>query len=1297
MPQKTIPHMADVSKPVNAVQRSHKSSTDDTSPMEDPAMHRFAAVLAQLKHENVASLVSSIRQADMSLHHEMSSQSTVNTVIGCKVLPKPLYGSYHLAYRVSFDDGMEWILKVPANGHHACFDRLAAEALTSEALTMRMIKQRTTIPVPTVHHFHASPDNDIGCPYILMDFLKGKPVWQGWFDEEASPSKLEQFRARSLQTIAAAMVQLNQFAVHRGGSLRFNSDGEPVDVAGARVPDWLAEHDVMQGLIPLAEGCPYCEKGPISEPASSLLFMLDRRGIREKDQAYDRGVHKALRLFTEWILEKAENTDENGPNFVLSHPDFALQNFLVEDDGTLCGVIDFDGVAAVPHSVGCLRYPDWLMSDWHPWYSYKPGESGQRENSPEELATYRNMYAQFVEVFSSLSCRSIKAGKSNADITRMSLIAGSLGLAAEDLKLTDDMVDIIFEKLMALAAEDDDSDVSDTESESSDSTSTEYDEEEDGGSETAPAKLENSSPCFEEESGPQWLCFRCIAELAPIQDSTSNVDEEPNEMDFSAAGATSSGKIELRQEHNGVFSHSDICTEEAVGGIEAIGTRETLVARCAMDLDGKAWGGVSKGLNDETLLKSQTTRKVKVAKWALDLCSKGCRRASKAFHKKEEASILQPKSLSEAVPARIVPRLSSKALGVAMCLCDRSETLLRKIILRLHRHSTSRNDGFIPKGTKIRRVQNIWKRLVGLLRKTIWNSRGNEVHDVQMPSVAEAPSAEVPAAENPSAKDQSATEAVLVDTEHCQRCNPVVEAPGQENRDKGSLATKTDSEDVWAEIAADVEQGGIPIDLIKKRRDVIAKFLIQNLQQEMEPGKKKKPLLKNQKKTGKAKKARAKAGVTNANYGNSKLDTTQQSPFISSENITCPKSLLIASTDSTPDAVNPDYCGSHDEDRESSEPESLILRLQAAKQRFDLEMAQKRHNPRSMRPEFSNAHPEIVQHGNTEQQTSVYGFTNLEDIEEGNRKLRMLLSSFAKPNAADPYSEPNVPQALERNGLASEGMEPGNSHTSGRHTESSAALEIANEKLRAVLASFRNPEAAVTNLQHNILHTADGEDRVPKNEQGFLMSSCKLGSDVCSDVVAAQPHKAVQGGRWFETPRGSLKRLEDDGELSGSLGSQNSISPPGSCFSIINEGSSKTSGANSEYDGSENGSGVPLKFPNPNQSGGVRVFEIPANEEDDEDSQNNEEGDELEDGEIVQEARSSVDDDIHGEGDEISGREVGTTHATNESKTGEIIDSGYFAMGEVCVALGNGNLDERRMTRLKDGFMALLDNAIGLY
>ena len=425
-------------------------------------MSQFDAVCAQIKYDNIAPFVSYLRQQNEIIKSKSSFSAYVPPLVRCQLRPKPSSGSYNLAYLVAFDDRVNWILKVPRNGHRSCFDHLAAESLTSEALTMNMIKRETTIPIPTIHAFDATAKNPIGCPFILMDFLKGKPVWKGWFDKEASNSKREQFRVRCLQTIAVAMVQLCQFSTDRSGSLQFNSEGVPVDIAGAKVPDWMAKQDVWEGIKTIDGIRSHCEKGPFADPTSSFLFMLNRRGVRETDSPFTRGIHQAIRLFTQWIRERNEASQDPEPQFGLVHPDFGLQNFLVEDDGTLCGIIDWDGVATVPFSVGCLKYPDWLVQDWCPGYDDYPQNRGELQMSPEELATYRNIYAQFVEVFSSIACGSSQAGKQDANTTRMSLVAGSLDFGAHDPKLTDDTAEIIFEKLANLVASDDDDDVADT-------------------------------------------------------------------------------------------------------------------------------------------------------------------------------------------------------------------------------------------------------------------------------------------------------------------------------------------------------------------------------------------------------------------------------------------------------------------------------------------------------------------------------------------------------------------------------------------------------------------------------------------------------------------------------------------------------------------------------------------------------------------------------------------------------------------------------------------------------------------
>ena len=52
----------------------------------------------------------------------------------------------------------------------------------------------------------------------------------------------------------------------------------------------------------------------------------------------------------------------DGPPFILSHPDFDSQNVLVDDDGAITGIIDWDNVDVRPRQVAAA-YPMWLTVD----------------------------------------------------------------------------------------------------------------------------------------------------------------------------------------------------------------------------------------------------------------------------------------------------------------------------------------------------------------------------------------------------------------------------------------------------------------------------------------------------------------------------------------------------------------------------------------------------------------------------------------------------------------------------------------------------------------------------------------------------------------------------------------------------------------------------------------------------------------------------------------------------------------------------------------------------------------------
>ena len=430
----------------------------DCSDFDDIA--RFAPVLESLKLDAVPGFACRIRQG-MSAGDSVNrlQQTTEECCVStCKVDLQPMYGSYNILFPIQFGDGLKWILKIPAAGVSERWDQSAARALESEALTMRMLRQKTSMPIPTVHAFDASLENELGCPFILMDFIEGRPLYERWSSQTASddPEVLETFRSRVLETLASSMVQLTSFSFQQSGSLSYNRDGDVQSLGPARAYDapavWKNMFEDRPGI-----DVPFFDVAPFDNAQKLLLYFFSRH--EPKTDPFGRGLDEMFRLFISWIPE-----DHIEAPFVLAHPDYDLQNVLVKEDGTVCGLIDWDGVAAVPRSFGCESFPRWLTRDWDPFfYSFvnareKAGDCDkQNNNSPETLAYYRIMYAQFMNKF--LSVRQDNSTITNctkhhgpaftehSNTNRKSLLIGSLAAAAMEPLSTAEIIFGIYDRI----------------------------------------------------------------------------------------------------------------------------------------------------------------------------------------------------------------------------------------------------------------------------------------------------------------------------------------------------------------------------------------------------------------------------------------------------------------------------------------------------------------------------------------------------------------------------------------------------------------------------------------------------------------------------------------------------------------------------------------------------------------------------------------------------------------------------------------------------------------------------------
>ncbi|CAL5872047.1 uncharacterized protein PFLUO_LOCUS6304 [Penicillium psychrofluorescens] len=401
----------------------------------------FSAVLSALDKEQLAVLASAVLQRIQPLHTRPNTKPSI---------AEPLFGSYHVLFPLTFDTGLRWIAKIPINGTKRKWDELSAAALASEAKTIRLLKRETAIPLPDIFDFSPTTQNALGCPYILMGFVSGTPLYDVWFGHRmngASPDIVHSRRVRALESIASAMVQLDKFTFQTSGCIVSDSTQSPPTIGPTRRVDhkamldrWFIHQDPDDDPM-------YIECAVSSDPKQLYTFMLD---IHPEHNSISQGLVALLRQLISWIPEPCGMDP-----FVLAHPDFDIQNFIVSEEGELLGLIDWDGVAAVPRSLGNERYPGWLTRDWDPaMYGYKKSmeyvdePEGVWEDSPQCLAYYRSIYDGIMARY-----RVERRPGSETNICRMSLVAENLAIAAENPPRRSAILQKMVEEIWATAGE----------------------------------------------------------------------------------------------------------------------------------------------------------------------------------------------------------------------------------------------------------------------------------------------------------------------------------------------------------------------------------------------------------------------------------------------------------------------------------------------------------------------------------------------------------------------------------------------------------------------------------------------------------------------------------------------------------------------------------------------------------------------------------------------------------------------------------------------------------------------------
>ncbi|KAJ5919268.1 hypothetical protein N7466_010211 [Penicillium verhagenii] len=245
--------------------------------------------------------------------------------ISCEIDGKYCSGSNNIVRRVSFVDGVSWVarLRLPnADMMHGAQDALdVASTLKVEVSTMKFL--------------NFDPTNEVGAPYILMDYIHGTIAADlrsqtGDGILFGTPSQDRRFR----QQMADIQVQLSSLTFDKIGCIYENEE----------TSEFYIGREVETGQGPWESAMDFYKSY-----GDHSLSEYRRRGAEDcASMAVPALFQILIRLYRE------QNT--NGGPFRLVNRDFGAHNLLVNENFEIISVIDFEEVMAAPMEA-VAQYP----------------------------------------------------------------------------------------------------------------------------------------------------------------------------------------------------------------------------------------------------------------------------------------------------------------------------------------------------------------------------------------------------------------------------------------------------------------------------------------------------------------------------------------------------------------------------------------------------------------------------------------------------------------------------------------------------------------------------------------------------------------------------------------------------------------------------------------------------------------------------------------------------------------------------------------------------------------------------
>ncbi|KAM5355137.1 hypothetical protein ACJ41O_001783 [Fusarium nematophilum] len=291
-------------------------------------------------------------------------------------------GSFNRLYLVEVPSSQQKLLmrvSLPVDPHNKTMGEVA---------TMQWLRRFTGVPVPDVIAFDASCDNEIGFEWILISFIAGASLYSQWrklpiTTKEALVKQVADFQAQILRASEdKSPLRGIGTLTYASGCSAEDSIPEPGQIVSRHF--FAGNHfsyDIPRG--------PFSSSSDFLESYISIIIQDLKTELETTEDEDDReeievqlGTAERLMTLLPMVFPPAKDIPEHTAPW---HDDLSLQNILVNDDGVITAVLDWEFVSAMPRWI-TAEMPQFLVG---PERAEEPVRDDYGDETEEDAEEYR--------------------------------------------------------------------------------------------------------------------------------------------------------------------------------------------------------------------------------------------------------------------------------------------------------------------------------------------------------------------------------------------------------------------------------------------------------------------------------------------------------------------------------------------------------------------------------------------------------------------------------------------------------------------------------------------------------------------------------------------------------------------------------------------------------------------------------------------------------------------------------------------------------------------------------------------